>query len=369
MFLACAAFFVLASRIASGAIRLDRSALRGVRASILVLVLCGVAYPLISLSWAIGPATGLFSWGEAVLPALSSALLIMSWRAAPPPRWMGVALAGAMLVAAGVILGEILLGFPLRRLLTDRAVDGFLYNRTVVTLLLLLAPVLVLVGFRRQPALFLGLLVLGLGTILLADSEAAKLGLLVATGTFALSYVPFLWVKRLLTVVLLGLIWMQPFFGSAMRNLPDIVVRATEAGHSRERIALWQAFSDVTHHFPVLGTGFSSSPHMGRHPVAAAIDPAYRAMLRIGHPHNAFLQVWVELGAVGAVLLSALILWVLRCLSGAPPDIRRVGLMTLMTASAIALVSHGAWQGWWIAAVSLAAALLTLRPVPPNPME
>ncbi|EIM28134.1 O-antigen ligase family protein [Microvirga lotononidis] len=368
LLLACAAFFVLASRLASGAIGSDRSPFKNVRPGVLLLVLCGIAYPLISLSWAIGPAVGLFSWGEAVLPAVSSAALIMSWRAAPPPQWMAKALAWTMLIAAGLIAVELLLKFPLRRFLPER-IGGFIHNRPVVTILLLLAPVLVLVDFRSHRMLCSALLLIGIGTIFVSDSEAAKLGSLVAVGTFALSYAPFIWVKRFLTVVLLGLIWMQPFFGSAMRNLPESVVEATKAGHSRERIALWQAFSDVTHHFPVLGTGFSSSPHMARHPVAAQIDPAYRPMLRVGHPHNAFLQVWVELGAVGALLLSALVLWVLRCLSGAPEDVRRVGLMTLMTASAIALVSHGAWQGWWIAAVTLAAALLTIRPVQPKPME
>ncbi|MBA1156456.1 O-antigen ligase family protein [Microvirga mediterraneensis] len=368
LFMACAACFVLASRLASRAIGLDSSHLKNVRVGVLILVLCGIAYPLVSLAWAMDPIIGLFSWGEAVLPAVSSAVLIVSWRAAPPPRWMVGALAWTMLIAAGMIAAELLLGFPLRRLLSDR-VDGFIYNRPVVTLLLLLAPVLVLVGFRRQRALCFALAFLGVATILGSASEAAKLGLLAAIGTFVLSYAPFLWVRRLLTVVLLGLIWMQPFFGSVMRNMPETVVEATKAGHSRERIALWQAFSDVTHHFPVFGTGFSSSPLLGGHPVAANIDPAYRKMLRIGHPHNAFLQVWVELGAVGALLLSALILWVLKCLSEAPADIRRVGLMTLMTASAIALVSHGAWQGWWIAAVSLAAALLTLRPVQQKPMD
>ncbi|MGO4524279.1 O-antigen ligase family protein [Microvirga sp. 2MCAF35] len=366
LFLACAAFCVLASRLASGAIRLDRSAFGTIPTGVAFLVLCGIAYPLISLAWAIRPDLGLFSWGEAVLPAVSSAVLIVGWRAAPPPRWMAGALAATMLITAGLITVELLLDFPLRRLLSHR-IDGFIYNRPVVTLLLLLAPVLVLVGFRRNRMFCLPLLFLVVATILLSDSEAAKLGLLTATGTFALSYAPFIWVRRLLTIALLGLIWMQPFFGSVMRSVPDTVIEATKAGHSRERIALWQAFSDVTHHYPVFGTGFGSSPQMGSHPVAANIDRAYRQMLRIGHPHNAFLQVWVELGAVGALLLSALILWILSCLSRASADIRRVGLMTLMMASAIALVSHGAWQGWWIAAVALAAALLTLRPVQSNP--
>jgi O-antigen ligase len=267
-----------------------------------------------------------------------------------------------MVIAAALIAAELLLDFPLRNFFRER-VGTFIHNRPVVTLFLLLAPVIALVGFRRRRTLCSVLLLAGVTTILISDSEAAKLGLLAAAGTFALSYAPFARVRLLLTVILLGLIWMQPFFGSTVaRLMPDTVIEATKGGHSRERIELWQAFSDVARRYPVFGTGFASSPHMGNHPVAAKIDPAYRQMLKIGHPHNAFLQVWVELGAVGALLLSLLVLWVLRCLAGAPDKIRRVGLITLTSASAIALVSHGAWQGWWISAVALAAALLTVRP-------
>ena len=369
LFLACAAIFVLASRLVSGGIDSYRSALKGVRTSALVFAICGIVYPLVTLAWALKPALGLFSWGEAVLPAVSSAVLIVSWRIAPPPRWMVRALAIAMLIAAGFIVAELLLNLPLRHLYGGRLAT-FVHNRPVVTLLLLLGPVLVLVGFHRRRMLCWLVLLATVVAIVESESEAAKLGLVAAAGTFALSYAPFIWVKRLLAVVLLGLIWMQPFFGSTVATImPETVIEATEAGNSRARIQLWQAFSDVSRRYPIFGTGFASSPHMGSHPVAPKIDRAYRRMLKVGHPHNAFLQVWVELGAIGALFLSGLVLWVMKCLSGAPADIRRVGLVTLMTTSAIALVSHGAWQGWWIAAITLAAALLTLRPAPSQPVE
>jgi O-antigen ligase len=369
LFLACAAIFVLASRLVSGGIDSYRSALKGVRTSALVFAICGIVYPLVTLAWALKPTLGLFSWGEAVLPAVSSAVLIVSWRIAPPPRWMVGALAMAMLIAAGFIVAELLLNLPLRHLYGGRLAT-FVHNRPVVTLLLLLGPVLVLIGFHRRRMLCWLVLLATVVAIVESESEAAKLGLVAAAATFALSYAPFIWVKRLLAVVLLGLIWMQPFFGSTVATImPETVIEATEAGNSRARIQLWQAFSDVSRRYPIFGTGFSSSPHMGSHPVAPKIDRAYRRMLKVGHPHNAFLQVWVELGAIGALFLSGLVLWVMKCLSGAPADIRRIGLVTLMTISAIALVSHGAWQGWWIAAVTLAAALLTLRPAPSQPVE
>ena len=367
--LACAAFFVLASRLVSDGSDSYRLALKGLRTSALVFAICGIVYPLVTLAWALKPALGLFSWGEAVLPAVSSAVLIVSWRIAPPPRWMVGALATAMLIAAGFIVAELLFNLPLRHLYGGRLAT-FVHNRPVVTLLLLLGPVLVLIGFHRRWMLCWLVLLATVVAILESESEAAKLGLVAAAGTFALSYAPFVWVKRLLTVVLLGLIWMQPFFGSTVeRIMPEKVIEATKAGNSEARIELWKAFGDVSRRYPIFGTGFASSPHMGSHPVAAEIDPAYRTMLNVGHPHNAFLQVWVELGAIGALFLTGLVLWVMKSLSGAPADIRRIGLVTLMTTSAIALVSHGAWQGWWIAAVTLAAALLTLRPAPSQPVE
>jgi O-antigen ligase len=369
LFLSCAAFFVLAARLVSGAVGSYRSALERPPTGVLILILCGVAYPLVSLSWALKPALGLFAWGEAALPIVSGAILIVSWRAAPPPRWMVGALGKAMLIAAGLITAELLLGFPLRQFYGDR-LYAFVHNRPVVTLLLLLGPVLALIGFRRRRTLCSLLLLVIVAAIVISDSEAAKLGFMAAAGTFALSYAPFPWVRRFLAIVLLGLIWVQPFFGSTVvRSVPEAVIEATKAAHSRERIELWQAFSDVARHYPIFGTGFASSPHMSSHPVATEIDPAYRQMLKIGHPHNAFLQVWVELGSIGALLLTSLVLWVLSSLSGAPPEIRRVGLMTLMSACAIALVSHGAWQGWWISAVTLAAALLTLRPIHSKSVE
>ncbi|MBQ0823886.1 O-antigen ligase family protein [Microvirga sp. HBU67558] len=361
LLLTCAALFILAARLISGTAAPHRLAVRRPRTGVLILVLCGVAYPLVTLGWAIKPAVGLFSWGEAVLPAVSSAILILSWRAAPPPRWMAKGLALALMIAAALIAAELLLNFPLRHILRDR-VGTFIHNRPTVTLFLLLGPVIALLGFRKRRTLCLVLLLATVPTIVISDSEAAKLGLLAAVGTLALSYAPFAWVRRFLTVALLCLIWVQPFFGGTVaRSVPDSMVEATKGAHTRERIELWQAFSDVARRYPVFGTGFASSPHLGNHPIAAEINPAYREMLKVGHPHNAFLQVWVELGAVGALLLSFLTLWVMRCLATAPADIRRVGLMTLMSASAIALVSHGAWQGWWISAVTLAAALLTLR--------
>lgn len=68
------------------------------------------------------------------------------------------------------------------------------------------------------------------------------------------------------------------------------------------------------------------------------------------HPHNAWLQVWLELGVVGAVLVSWL-LWRVARSAAAHPDNTLLAL--LVAIMAIASFAYGTWQSWWVAAVLL----------------
>ena len=92
----------------------------------------------------------------------------------------------------------------------------------------------------------------------------------------------------------------------------------------------------------------------GRAGSRRGIDPDHATLLAVGHPHNAALQIWAELG-VG------------RRLPGRPraradaavhagdgrPD-RAVGHRAHGGGGGRSLVGHGAWQGWWAAAIGAA---------------
>ena len=76
------------------------------------------------------------------------------------------------------------------------------------------------------------------------------------------------------------------------------------------------------------------------------------------HPHNAALQVWLELGFVGAILLAAL------C-GGVPLACQRAtwsrasvaaALATFSTAYVLAMLSFSLWQSRWNALLWLVAA-------------
>ena len=80
------------------------------------------------------------------------------------------------------------------------------------------------------------------------------------------------------------------------------------------------------------------------------------------HPHNGALQVWLELGAVGA-LVAALLAMVTASRLAAPslePVVRAGGLAVLIAAAVELSLSYGMWQSWWIAVLWLAAFTVQL---------
>ncbi|MCA6277311.1 MAG: O-antigen ligase family protein [Phenylobacterium sp.] len=85
------------------------------------------------------------------------------------------------------------------------------------------------------------------------------------------------------------------------------------------------------------------------------------------HPHNAPLQIWMELGLIGAV--AAAIVWA-SIFSGLSRPVRTPAAAAA-TATAVAYlifgaVSFGVWQEWWLAlgALSALACILVLRARP-----
>jgi len=274
--------------------------------------------------------------------------------------------AGFWCLAAGFVLAcitmtaELKTGMSLRQVLGRRSAS-FIFNRSVLTLLVLTPPLVAwLLGHVRGGwVLALGLVALLGWTALISDSGAAVLGLVVACLVFPAAWLAPRLVRwgavAVFTVAMIG----APLIGPAGRDLiPASVHKAMAQGHSRERVNLWLSFGAAVAEQPVLGAGFGMSARMAQSAVAVKVPSGLRTMLAIGHPHNAALQIWVELGAVGVVLALAVLLLVLRAIGRQTGLARSAALALMAGAGAVALVGHGAWQGWW--AASLGGAILWL---------
>ncbi len=113
------------------------------------------------------------------------------------------------------------------------------------------------------------------------------------------------------------------------------------------RAQIWAYACEKIRAQPWLGYGFDAARHADQ-----------RIPL---HPHSASLQIWYELGAVGALLAAAVLLAAGATLARALRHERTAAAAAAATIASLGLVanvSYGAWQEWWIATIFAAAALV-----------
>ena len=79
------------------------------------------------------------------------------------------------------------------------------------------------------------------------------------------------------------------------------------------------------------------------------------------HPHNAALHWWLELGLPGALAGAAAVALFARAAVRLPTRATRAaGLALVGSALVVSMLSYGAWQNWWLAAMGLAAAAMAV---------
>lgn len=373
LFLGLAALAFLVAGLTRGGVGgLWRGVAPLLRAPIGVLLLGFALWALVSTGWSHRPAAGLRMWGEFVLPLLAGLTIVASGAFHPSRRFMRV-LAVTVILASCLLYYEFATEFALRKWLAlDRRQESFYFNRAALTCLVLAVPVIDRLwreGARRDRVLacLLGLVVATL--VFASDSEAAKLGLVV----MVVAGIVFAAAPRLMlaatAAAFLATMALAPAIGPTLEaQLPASLRSHLQPSHE-VRIDIWETFGEAAMLRPLRGYGFNAAATLDQDPVAQTISPPRRAMLAIGHPHSAPLQAWVDTGLVGAALLSAAGLLLLARLRRLPPPRSAMPAAFFAGCFAIVVVAHGAWQGWWIAVLTLAALLFAAAPLDMRNLE
>lgn len=258
--------------------------------------------------------------------------------------------------AAGIALYgvENAFGYPLYQLWHgDKSLEWLVASnvpkRAAALLALLLWPAAAAAGGVRNAAIGAGTLA---STLLTSRSAAAGLG--VGAAAYALASIGRAGVVRRLlqTGALLAFVAAVPaglYLSRASADLPT-------DGWSRSllhRMEIWGHAATRALDFPLRGQGVDASRSLPIRDEVSRFEPLVNSALPL-HPHNAFLQVWLELGAVGAAL-AAFILWRAPTYARTP-----VALGYAATALTLASSAYGLWQAWWMSGIVVAGLLTAL---------
>jgi len=351
---------VAVAALAAGWVLVDRGGWRRMpRGAPALLFALLIVFAALSSVWAVDPAATLARVPRLALIVVAGGLVVAAARGLDEAarRRVMIGLAAGLLVAFLPPLADRAFGVVLGR------ENLFKYNRGLSLAVLLLWPaslLLVRYGARRWLAVLWPAAAV---TVFALESDSAKLALPVGLIAAGLAWRA----PRLAPVLLAGLavayIAVAPLVHQkdAVPFVQGAALDGAAAEPSwlpfsaRHRLAIWAFAAERIADKPLLGWGFDSARRLPGGKIVISGEAQAMPL----HPHNAVLQLWVELGAGGAALGAALAIWAglwLRRMED--PVARAAGAGHFAAAVTLLCLTFGVWQNWWLAGLFLSAALL-----------
>ncbi len=349
-----------------------------------------VLYATLSATWAAVPQLPLEKGGLALLAGACTLLMaaLINAETRPNLMHMGEGLYIGLLIGVVYLLIEILtdqaiklslyralhLGpgdlLPLSYFSWDgnylRAISTEDLTRNMTDATLFLWPaIMAVVGVWRRPwcQVAAGALLLLTAVVVLASNHASsKLALVTGLTVFALASLSLRWTRRAVTVAWLILcLAVLPL--ALLAHRIDIQDAGWLEQSAKHRVIIWNYTAEKTLDAPILGVGANMTyligPELERHaPLSSQLHGVPRTLSI--HSHCIYLQTWFELGAVGALLLTAFGLSVIAAIGGLAARTQPYAYATFASSAAMAAVSYGMWQTWFIASFALTAVLCVL---------
>ncbi len=271
-----------------------------------------LAWGAASAIWAVDPQRSLMlDIRLAGLCVAGLALAMAAGRLAKPRRLARFLLAG---IAGGLALTwyDLASGGGLSRHISVRVFHPFRLNQIAVGLAILALPVAAWLIERSRWAVALMVAAVVVGTIGLLHDVAAKTALALSLPVMGLLYCWRRPVARLAAILSVIGILTAPLTLPALGRLPAVLAGTEEIRPGLKRLPL--------------------------------------------HPHNAALQLWLELGVPGALLSAFFIGWLWLQLGAAPwPRLYAAAAGGSLTAAFVtASGAYGIWQEWWLGTLGLA---------------
>ena len=321
-------------------------------------------WALVTVSWAPDPELSIVSAAKIAATFFAGLVMLAAARRLEPParEWLGVAVIAGFAVAALALALEVAAGYPATQAwyAYQERTDEFraaALNRAVI--LIFLASWLAAVEFRRRGRAWLGWVAIIAAAFIVfgADGNSAKVAALIAVPLAAIAW----WLGNRTHVVVAAIAVLGVTIAPMLPlNLlaPDRYAKVVPEGYysALHRLYIWRFSAERIIDKPALGWGLDASRDL---PGGDERLPEGGVVMSM-HPHNGTLQVWLELGVIGAGLLAVVVAVSLL----AQCQIRdRFDAAATLGASTVVLVianlSFGIWQTWWLCTFGLLAALVT----------
>jgi O-antigen ligase len=288
------------------------------------------------------------------------ALLLVCVSAAPEIRAGIVTQPLVLCLGAGIFLGAVIFSIelnfdaPLYRFFSGKGWEGDVapsrFNRGSTALVLLSWPAAAGMWLAGRHAAALALVLAGLAVASIGESASALLAAVLGLFIVPLAVLSGRIASRLLFTLTIPLMIAAPWLlGNLLIWIPDYV--ALFPPSFADRLEIWHSASMVVREQPLVGLGLGAMRSLD---VPEAVRAAY-SFFKHGtiHPHNAAIQIWLELGLFGIVAALVLIWRLVVSSDGLPRPAQAAAISALCCGLVIAAVSYGVWQETWLGIIGV----------------
>jgi O-antigen ligase len=316
------------------------------------LVLAFILYASLSTFWSVNAKQGLIILGfEIFLPIFLLTVVMALDDEVMSSLDLNLCAYGFILCAL-VLVFETRTNMSLRHILGLRQWVGVM-SHAGVTLAMLAPVVFVWLSHSSKPTAFAFLAVICL-CLFFVINDASKLAMLGFIGAYFLYARWLMSVRFYLFAFLAGYILLQPWIWSLLGAdalAQTILGFKASAVH---RLHIWETFSRLALLNPWHGYGIASGHVLHNfEEIMTVLPSSLQEFVDVWHPHNNFLEIWLDLGLIGTVLF---ILFLFQVFKGQWLAVRG-HFASVIAILAVGACSHGFWQGWWISAICMVVLL------------
>lgn len=244
--------------------------------------------------------------------------------------------------------------------LLEKDVPSHKLNRSFVVLSLFFIPLsfLIFKSDFKKPKKLISLTTVFLATVLslfFSESQTAQLCFLVGCAFLCLFPAKLKSLINILGILVVLVVVLFPFLVKPLQTsipesvLKDGILREASIIH---RFEVWNHAAEQAMKSPVYGQGIEALRFLKSEKFMEN-----QKSDDVLHAHNAALQIWVEFGAIGILLVSFYLLYVFRSIRAEDdPHVRLFYVSVFMVCFCCSMTGYGLWQGWLLGLFLVVAA-------------
>lgn len=270
------------------------------------------------------------------------------------------------LLAACLIAIELIFRGPIYEVLRGivyhpRGSGLFWLNPAAGIQLIMVWPILFWLNTKNQQKIAFATLIGLFGLVYWLDYRSGLVALALGTCATMLIYFFRSFMRPTISLLFILGVLSAPIILGSVKPSDVIETESALPKAALHRLLIWNFAAEKILEKPLQGWGMNAARLIpgGQDKLIDASKSYYGQKLPL-HPHNIAIQVWLELGLTGAILLCVFGALVILAITTQtlPLSVASCSIGQFTTALVILSLSYGVWQTWWEISLYLAAAVM-----------